>query len=363
MKRISSILLLALMGAGMFVSAQEEAAGPAPAQGKVSRDRVSELMGLGVKLDQSYTALRESGVVTATGVYVEAKGRIASTLEAIEKNPAKKISMLEFSACSAHVASAFIQFEREANVLKVAKMNESRDSLLSVLHNIHETISRIEGGRAYNLAQELEVSRAKSSLLQGDLEATKANLAAERARLRKVMHDAQKRFSELQSAMISVSKDARGTIISMSDILFETNKAALTPNLKENLAKIAGILIVYKEPNIIVEGHTDNVGHKDYNQKLSEDRANAVRNYLVEQGVAETRLTAVGHGLDKPIADNATKEGKAKNRRVDLVIEEKVLNDEVEEVEPATTPAQAPAPAPAPAHAPAPASAPAPAKK
>jgi outer membrane protein OmpA-like peptidoglycan-associated protein len=132
-----------------------------------------------------------------------------------------------------------------------------------------------------------------------------------------------------------VSKDARGTIISMADVLFESGKATLTANLKENLAKIAGILIVYKEPNIIVEGHTDNVGQKDYNQKLSEDRAHAVRNYLVEQGVAETRLTAVGHGLDKPIADNATKEGKAKNRRVDLIIQDKPLDDEAAEAAPA----------------------------
>jgi len=324
MKKISAILLLALTGAGMFVSAE-----------KVSRDRVAELTLLETNLDQNYSALKTSGVVTATDVYVEAKARIRSAFTAIEKNPSKGTSVLIFSACSAYVTSAFLQFQREANVYKVGQMNASRDSLLNVLHKLHEEISRIEGGRAYNLAQELEVSRAKSSLLQGDLEATKANLAAERARLRKVMEDAQKRFAELQSTLLSVSKDARGTIISMSDVLFESGKATLTANLKENLAKIAGILIVYKEPNIIVEGHTDNVGQKEYNQKLSEDRAHAVRNYLVEQGVTETRLTAVGHGLDKPIADNSTKEGKAKNRRVDLVIQEKTLEDEAAEAAPA----------------------------
>jgi len=337
MKRIASIVLLALMGAGGLVSAQEEAAAaPEPARGDAPRNRVAELEALEVKLDQDYAALKSNGVVTATGVYVEAKGRIRSTIRAIEKNPTKNMSKLAFSACSTHVASAFLQFEREVNLRKAAKMNASRDSLLSVLHNLHEAIARIEGGRAYKLSQELEVSKAKSSLLQGDLEATKANLAAERARLRKVMQDAQKRFAELQSALISVSKDARGTIISMSDILFESGKAALTPNLKESLAKIAGILIVYKEPNIIVEGHTDNVGAKEYNQKLSEDRAGAVLGYLVEQGVADTRLTAVGYGFDRPIADNATKEGKAKNRRVDLVIQEKSLDDDGANVEPAS---------------------------
>jgi len=335
MKRISSILLVALMGAGMFVSAQEEAAAPAPKQGKVSRDRVSELATLENKLDQNYNALKNSGVTTATGVYVEAKGRLKSTLEAIGKNPAAPMSVLAFSACSTHVEAVFLQFEREANALKVAKMNASRDSLLSVLHSLHEAIARIEGGRAYNLAQELEASKAKSSLLQGDLEATKANLAAERARLRKVMEDAQKRFAELQSTLLSVSKDARGTIISMSDVLFETNKATLTPNLKENLAKIAGILIVYKEPKIQIEGHTDSTGTREHNQKLSDERANAVMGYLVEQGVTADRLTALGLGPDKPIADNKTKEGRAKNRRVDLVIQEKQLEDEGAEAAPA----------------------------
>jgi outer membrane protein OmpA-like peptidoglycan-associated protein len=340
MKRISSILLLALTGAGMFVSAQE---GP-----RVPRDRYTELTVLDVKLDQDYEALKNSGVATAGGIYVEAKGRIKSTLAAIEKNTAKPTSVLAFSACSTHVAAAFLQFEREANVYKTAKMNAARDSLLNVLHNLQEAIARIEGGRAYKLAQELEVSKAKGALLQGDLEATKANLAAERARLRKVMEDAQKRFAELQSNLLSVSKDARGTIISMADVLFETNKATLTPNLKENLAKIAGILIVYKEPNILIEGHTDSTGTKERNQKLSEERANAVMAYLVEQGVADTRLTAVGLGPDKPIESNKTKEGRAKNRRVDLVIQEKQLEDEgAEEAAPAPAPAHVPAPAPA----------------
>jgi outer membrane protein OmpA-like peptidoglycan-associated protein len=327
MKRISSILLLALTGAVAFVSAQE---GP-----RVPRDRYTELTKLDIDLDKDYLALKNNGVLTATGIYVETKGRIKSTLAAIEKNPAKRTSALAFSACSTHVAATFLLFEREANAYRTATLKESRDSLLIVLHNLHEAIARIEGGRAYKLTQELEVSKAKGALLQGDLEATKANLAAERARLRKVMHDAQKRFDELQSNLISVSRDARGTIISMADILFETNKATLTPNLKENLAKIAGILIVYKEPNILIEGHTDSTGTKERNQKLSEERAGAVMGYLVEQGVAETRLTAAGLGPDKPIADNKTKEGRAKNRRVDLVIEEKVLNDEVAEDAPA----------------------------
>ncbi len=337
MKKISSILLVALMGAVAFASAQEEAA--APARGKVSRDRFLELTALNDKLDKEYAALRNNGVVTAADVYVETKGRIESALSVVKPKPGSPESALAFSACSAYVAAAFLSFEREANLRKTAENIAGRDSLQNVLHKLHEKISRIEGGRAYNLAQELEASRAKSSLLQGDLEAKKAELAAERARLRKVMQDAQARFNALQSDLLSVSRDARGTIISMADILFESGKATLKPELKESLAKIAGILTVYKEPNIVVEGHTDNlapknVDAKEYNQKLSEDRANAVRGYLVEQGVADTRLTAVGHAFEKPIGNNDTKEGRAKNRRVELVIQDKQIEEDGADAEP-----------------------------
>jgi outer membrane protein OmpA-like peptidoglycan-associated protein len=107
----------------------------------------------------------------------------------------------------------------------------------------------------------------------------------------------------------------------MSDILFDVGKATLTTDLKTSLAKIAGILTIYKDANVLVEGHTDNVGGEDYNQKLSEKRAQNVMAFMVNPGgIAQARLSSQGHGFSKPIADNATKEGRQKNRRVDLVV-------------------------------------------
>lgn len=332
MRKISSILLFALIGAGI-VSAQEEAV--APASGKVSRDRYTELLNLNEKLDQDYAALKSSGVTSAVDAYVEAKGRIKSALSFIERKPGARESALVFQACSVYVASAFLQFKRESNVFETAKIDKSRDSLQNELHRLHEDISRIEGGRAYKLSQDLEANKEKTSRLQSDLDAKKveldakkAELDAERAHLRKVKQEAQMKFDELRSAMISVSKDARGTIISMADILFDPGKATLKPELEKSLSKIAGILTIYREPNIVIEGHTDNLGAKEYNQKLSEERAKAVLNYLVKEGIAETRLTAVGYGSEVPVVDNATKEGRAKNRRVELVIQDKTLDGE-----------------------------------
>ncbi|GBU25846.1 hypothetical protein R83H12_02505 [Fibrobacteria bacterium R8-3-H12] len=142
--------------------------------------------------------------------------------------------------------------------------------------------------------------------------------------LAKQKEEAEKKLDAMRSKTISVYKDARGTILSMSDLLFEFGKAELKPELKENLAEIAGILKnLLTESTVIIEGHTDNVGKADANKKLSQQRADEVLKYLVGRGVAKNRLKAVGYGLTKPVADNATEEGKAKNRRVELVIKDK----------------------------------------
>ena len=111
----------------------------------------------------------------------------------------------------------------------------------------------------------------------------------------------------------------------MSDILFDVDKASLKADLKTSLARVAGILTVYQELNVSVEGHTDNTGSEEHNLKLSEQRAKNVLDFLVDQGIDAGRLTSKGFGMSKPVADNATKEGRQKNRRVDLVTKDKVL--------------------------------------
>jgi len=135
--------------------------------------------------------------------------------------------------------------------------------------------------------------------------------------------EGQKKLNALNSKAISVYRDTRGTIISISDVLFEFGKADLKPELKENLAEVASILKnLLTESTVIVEGHTDNVGKADANKKLSDQRASEVVKYLIGRGVDKKRLKSVGYGATKPIADNSTEAGKAKNRRVELVIKD-----------------------------------------
>ena len=186
----------------------------------------------------------------------------------------------------------------------------------------------------------LKAAGKREADLQKKLAAEKKALAEERAKAEARQAEAMNKLNELQSKLIQVSKDARGIILSMSDILFDVNKASLKADLKPSLAKVAGILSVYQQFNVSIEGHTDNTGSEDHNMKLSQQRADNVKSFLVEQGIDAGRLTAKGLGMTRPIADNKTKEGRQKNRRVDLVIQDKALQD-------VPAPAEAPAEAPA----------------
>jgi len=105
-----------------------------------------------------------------------------------------------------------------------------------------------------------------------------------------------------------------------SGILFETAKSNLQPTARANVDKLSVILNKYSDTNILIEGHTDSDGSEEYNQKLSEDRASSVSNYLKSQGVVGSRITTMGYGESQPVASNATPEGKQQNRRVEIAI-------------------------------------------
>jgi OOP family OmpA-OmpF porin len=105
------------------------------------------------------------------------------------------------------------------------------------------------------------------------------------------------------------------------NVEFDTNKAVVKDKYRNEIKKVADFMKTYPNTTAVIEGHTDNVDTAEYNQKLSDERANSVRQYLINNfGIKASRLTAVGYGLTKPIASNATEEGRQKNRRVQAVI-------------------------------------------
>jgi outer membrane protein OmpA-like peptidoglycan-associated protein len=106
----------------------------------------------------------------------------------------------------------------------------------------------------------------------------------------------------------------------MSDVLFDTGRFTLRPEAREKLARISGILLAYPGLKLQIEGHTDSVGSDEFNQRLSEQRAGAVRDYLAEAGVSSDSVTVQGFGKTRPVASNDTREGRQQNRRVEIVV-------------------------------------------
>jgi outer membrane protein OmpA-like peptidoglycan-associated protein len=173
----------------------------------------------------------------------------------------------------------------------------------------------------------LEAARAAADAQRqaAQTDAEKANLAAAEAdRLRmQAEHEKAALKEQLRvqlNLVLETRSTARGLIVNMSDVLFDTGKYTLRPGTREKMARVSGILLAHPSLRIEVEGHTDSVGGDDYNQHLSEQRAGAARDYLVQNGIASNNVTAAGFGKTKPVTTNDTAAGRQQNRRVELVV-------------------------------------------
>ncbi len=131
------------------------------------------------------------------------------------------------------------------------------------------------------------------------------------------------------NSILQTRDTARGLIVNMSDVLFDTGRYTLKPGAREKLAKVSGIILGHPGLKIAVEGHTDSVGGDEYNMKLSENRARAVQDFLVAQGVSAANVTSRGFGKTMPVADNSTAAGRQQNRRVELVVTGDILGTTV----------------------------------
>ncbi len=137
------------------------------------------------------------------------------------------------------------------------------------------------------------------------------------------------KLSEQLNSILQTRDSARGLIVSMSDVLFDTGKYSLKPGAREKLAKVAGILLAYPGLNIEVGGYTDNVGGDAMNQTLSENRAGSVRDYLVQQGVSTNSVSSKGFGNTLPVASNDNSAGRQQNRRVELLVSGEAIGNPV----------------------------------
>jgi len=194
--------------------------------------------------------------------------------------------------------------------------------------------SRQDADRAAREKQDADAAKAAALAQQqaAEAEAEKSRQAAAQSRQAAEQSDRLRQQAETEKAdlraqllkqlnlVLQTRDSARGLIVNMSDVLFDTGSATLRQGAREKLAKISGILLAHPGLNLQIEGHTDSVGSDEYNQGLSEHRAASVRDYLVQQGVPAAAITSRGFGKTQPVASNDTPEGRQQNRRVELVV-------------------------------------------
>ncbi len=188
---------------------------------------------------------------------------------------------------------------------------------------------RAEAEQAQALAEQQQAAAlAQQQLAQA--QAAAANRQREEAQ--RQTQEAIRQKEEMRARLLAqlnqvlqTRDTARGLIVSMPDVLFDFNKYTLKPEARERLARISGIVLAYPDLKLEIEGHTDSIGSDEYNQTLSEKRAETVRGYLVSSGVVPDHVTATGLGKSDPVADNATSAGRKLNRRVEMIVSGDVI--------------------------------------
>jgi outer membrane protein OmpA-like peptidoglycan-associated protein len=230
-----------------------------------------------------------------------------------------------------------VQAAEDARIITIRKI-KAEDDAANQQARINAEQSAQQAQQDAQLAQQ-QAAQAQAAAQQQAEERTRANAAAAEAEARaRQAREAQlaaeqsaqqatlqaqqtrERLREQLNQVLQTTETARGLIVNMPDVLFDFNKYTLKPEAREKLAKVSGILLGYPNLKLQVAGYTDNIGSEEYNQKLSEERADSVRMYLVSQSVSDSNVTAAGFGKTHPVADNSTSAGRAQNRRVELVV-------------------------------------------
>ncbi len=219
--------------------------------------------------------------------------------------------------------------QRAAEQQRIA---EARTAAQTAQQQSAEAAAQQAQAEARRAQAEAQRQQAQLQRQQAEQAAVMAQQAARQSELQRQQAEQQRLQAERQTAamrgqlqqqlnqVLQTRNTARGLIVNMSDVLFDFNKYTLKPDAQLKLAKVAGILLAHPDLKVRVEGYTDNIGTPEYNLTLSGQRADTVRNFLVQQGVPPENVTAQGFGMANPVAPNSTPSGRQQNRRVDMVV-------------------------------------------
>jgi outer membrane protein OmpA-like peptidoglycan-associated protein len=227
------------------------------------------------------------------------------------------------------------QFAEDARALTVLRQEEERiakerEDAAAKAKAEAEAKAAVEAAEAKRKA-DAEAAEAQrkaddKAQRQAALAAAKeAALKADAERARKAAEALRAQLLEQFNRVLETRDTPRGLVVNMGDVLFDTGKFNLRPEAREKLAKLSGIVLAHQGLKLAVEGHTDSTGSDEFNQTLSEQRAEAVRGYLTEQGLTQDSVTAQGFGKFMPVAGNDTAAGRQQNRRVEIVVSGEVI--------------------------------------
>ncbi len=185
---------------------------------------------------------------------------------------------------------------------------------------------------AVNSDQVAAAAQLQAQAAQADADRNRAAAANSDQQLKQAVQDREELRAKLLqqfNAILSTRDTARGLVVNLSDVLFDTGKYTLRPGAREKLSKISGIVLAYPDLRLTIEGNTDSVGGDAMNQTLSEQRAKAVLDYLALQNIPMTSMTSQGFGKTQPVASNDTAEGRQQNRRVEMIVSGEVIGTTV----------------------------------
>jgi outer membrane protein OmpA-like peptidoglycan-associated protein len=242
------------------------------------------------------------------GKHRDEKMEITNAREAVERAEDARLTALRKQAAEQQAATVAAKNEAEQQAV------QSRAQAEQAQLQAQQAQLQTEQAQAAKAEADAARARAEAEAAEARARAAEANRSAESAQ------QVREKLRQQLNTVLATSESARGLIVNMSDVLFDTGKYSLKPNTQISLAKVAGILLAYPGLKVQVEGYTDSVGSDEYNQKLSDNRAGTVKDFLVAQGVSPNNIASQGFGKSNPIADNATADGRAQNRRVNLVV-------------------------------------------
>ena len=248
--------------------------------------------------------------------------------EALERRAAEA----EAAAVEARVLAEEVRAEKRRTLADTEALRQEKTSLEAAMIAMRQEKSAIlgESRRLSGENSSLEAETARLASETAALAAEAEHLRTERATLEREAQRLQGERDELrgrlQSALSHVADtqdSARGYVVNLPDILFDLNEETLKPEARIVMAKLSGILLMLPDKDVTIEGHTDSTGTAEYNLDLSRRRAVSVMDFVQTQGVDTDRLRAVGYGMQRPVAENASRDGRKRNRRVEIVISDK----------------------------------------